>query len=166
MLDCSVIIENVSDKLSKLLYPVIIKQSERRVIGKEKEVELDGRMVPISSEFKLLITAVTSKPDFGPEISSYLILVNFELTEAAFDAQMMSIIMQEIETNLEAKQRRVKKEALDYIEEIRATEVRVLKMLSGYKNSSEMLENENLIEQLQGSQQMQERIGLKLKEIA
>ena len=44
-LECSVIIENVSDKLSKLLYPVIMKQSERRVIGKEKEVELDGRMV-------------------------------------------------------------------------------------------------------------------------
>ena len=40
----------------------------------------------------------------------------------------------------------MKKEALDYIEEIRATEIRVLKMLSGYKNSSEMLENENLIE--------------------
>ena len=91
--DTFVIIENVAGKLSKKLFPIIKKQNEARVTGRDNDVELDGRMVTISPDFKLMITSVTSKPDFGPEISEHIILVNFELTEAAFDAQIMAIIV-------------------------------------------------------------------------
>ena len=84
---------------------------------------LDGRSVPISSEFNLILHAVSRKPDFGPEISEYIIQVNFELTEAAFDAQIMAIIIQEIEKELEEKQRKYKSEAVQWIVEIKQSEV-------------------------------------------
>ena len=69
--------------------------------GRDNEVEIGGRMVPISPDFQLIITSVSSKPNFGPDISEHIVLVNFELTEAAFDAQMMALIVQEIESDLE-----------------------------------------------------------------
>jgi len=121
-IDSCVIVENVADKLSKRLYPIIKKMNDGWVVGRDNEVELDGRMVTISPDFQLIITSVSSKPNFGPEISEHIVLVNFELTEAAFDAQMMALIVQEIESELEGQQRIAKKDALDYIEEIRGTE--------------------------------------------
>jgi len=60
--------------------------SKKRIVGKENEVELDGRMVPVNFDFDLLISSVTSSPDFGAEINEFIIMVNFELTENAFDA--------------------------------------------------------------------------------
>ena len=49
----------------------------------------------------MIITSVLEKPDFGPEISEHIIMVNFTLDESSFDSQIMAIIIQEIEQELE-----------------------------------------------------------------
>jgi hypothetical protein len=43
-------------------------------------------MVPVHYDFGMIITSMSGSPDFGSEISESLILVNFELSEGAFDA--------------------------------------------------------------------------------
>jgi hypothetical protein len=73
----------------------------KKIAGKENEVLLDGRMVPVHYDFNMIITTMSSAPDFGSEICENLILVNFELSEEAFEAQMMSIIIQEIDRDLD-----------------------------------------------------------------
>jgi hypothetical protein len=55
--------------------------AKKRIVGKEYEVELDGRMVPVNYDFDILISSVSTSPDFGAEINEYIIMVNFELTE-------------------------------------------------------------------------------------
>jgi len=58
-------------------------------------------MVPVHYDFSMIITTMSSSPDFGSEVSENLIVVTFELSEEAFDAQIMSIIVQEIDRDLE-----------------------------------------------------------------
>ena len=87
------LVENVQDNISRDLYPIIRQGGSRRIFGKENEVYLDGRAVPIHLDFKMLITCVLEKPDFGAEISEHIILVNFTLDEASFDSQIMAIII-------------------------------------------------------------------------
>jgi len=80
-----VIIENVHNKLSELIHPYICMGEIKKVVGKENECMLNGKSVPISFDFEMLITTSINNPDFGAEISEHLIFVNFELSEGAFE---------------------------------------------------------------------------------
>ena len=79
-------IDNVGEKISRILYPIIKEYKQKKVVGKENEINLAGKMVPLHMDFQLLLVTAASKPDYGPEISEYLIMVNFALSESAFDA--------------------------------------------------------------------------------
>jgi hypothetical protein len=81
-----VVIDNIGDKISRLLFPIIKEYRQKKVIGRENEINLAGKMVPIHLDFQLILATSNGRPDFGPEINEYVILVNFALTESAFDA--------------------------------------------------------------------------------
>jgi hypothetical protein len=66
-------------------------------VGKESEITWAGKPVSLHLDFNLLLVTAANKPDYGPEISEYLIMVNFALSENAFEAQIMSVIIQEID---------------------------------------------------------------------
>jgi hypothetical protein len=85
-LGLTVIIENVVDSISRTLYPIISMGKLKKIAGKDNEVLLDGRRVPVHYDFSMIITTMSSSPNFGSEISENLIMVNFELSEEAFDA--------------------------------------------------------------------------------
>ena len=116
---------------------------------------LKGRNVPISFDFEMLISAAKSNPDFGAEISEHLIFINFELSEQAFEAQIMSIVIQEIDRDLDEDQRKMRSTAREWILEVKVTELRILELLDGYGDDVYvMLSNDNLREQLSGSSLM------------
>ena len=57
----------------------------------------------------MYITSASKSPDFGAEISLLANFVNFSVTIEAFEAQILSIIMQELESDVEEKQRSYRK---------------------------------------------------------
>jgi hypothetical protein len=89
-------------------------------------------MVPLHLDFKLILATAEGRPDYGPEISEYIILVNFALTESAFDAQIMAVLIQEVDVEIDINMRLIKQEASGWIRDIKNVEVQVLKMLSSY----------------------------------
>ena len=53
--------------------------------------------------FKMFITSVNKTPDFGSEISLLANFINFSITHKAFEAQIMTMLLQELETELDAR---------------------------------------------------------------
>ena len=53
----------------------------------------------------MYITSGSKSPDFGAEISLLANFINFNVTIEAFEAQILSMIMSELEADVETKQR-------------------------------------------------------------
>lgn len=51
-------------------------------------------MQPIDKNFKMYITSMMSNPDFGSELSLLVSFVNFNVTIEAFEAQILSLILE------------------------------------------------------------------------
>ena len=62
-------------------------------------------MTQIDPGFKMYLTSASKSPDFGAEVSLLANFVNFSVTIEAFEAQILSIIMAELESEVETRQR-------------------------------------------------------------
>lgn len=58
-------------------------------------------MQSIDPNFKMYVTSIVSNPDFGSELSLMANFVNFNVTIEAFEAQILSLILQEQERELD-----------------------------------------------------------------
>ena len=57
-------------------------------------VYIDKQLQPVDAKFKMYITSIVSNPDFGSELSLMANFVNFNVTKEAFEAQLLSIILE------------------------------------------------------------------------
>ena len=142
-----VILDNVHNHLSPLVHPIIQMKKMTKVVGRDNEIIIANKSCPISFDFEMVITSAIGNPDFGAEISENLILVNFELSEVSFESQIMSILIQEIDRDLDEEQRKMRSAAREWIHEVKETELRILDLLDSYKDDAYlMLSNDNLRE--------------------
>ena len=101
-----VIIENVGDKLPRKLYP-LFSYFKQKVLQQQPvtSVYIDRMILPIDEKFKMYITSMVSNPDFGSELSLMANFVNFNVTVEAFEAQILAILLQELEYELDQSQK-------------------------------------------------------------
>jgi hypothetical protein len=114
--------------------------------NKYTEVVINDTLVQVHRNFKMVISSVESAPSFDDEITEFLTLVSFELTEAAFEAQLMAVVIQTTEAQNEIRQRMCRQEIFENVAEVKSTEARILDMLDQYRNSNEMIANDDLIQ--------------------
>ena len=102
----TVVIENVDAMISNKLYPLFAYE-KAKVQGARKTtgvtICIDGQSVQIDPSFKMYITSVHPNPDFGADISLLSNFINFSVTIEAFEAQIMALLLAELETEQDAK---------------------------------------------------------------
>lgn len=64
-------------------------------------IYIDKQMQPIDNNFRLYITSMMSNPDFGSELSLMASFVNFNVTIEAFEAQILSLLLEVQEHELD-----------------------------------------------------------------
>ena len=75
--------QDTSSPSLKILEPVIFKQYKR--IGASNKVQLGDKLLDVSDDFRLYITTKLNNPDFGSEISSKTLLLNFVITQEGLE---------------------------------------------------------------------------------
>ena len=60
-------------------------------------------MHSIDPKFEMYVISIVSSPDFGSELSLMANFINFGVTIEAFEAQILSILLQENEKSLHDK---------------------------------------------------------------
>ena len=100
----TVVIENVGEEISRKLYPLFVLAKRKHMGGRRHmTVNLDKSITTIDSNFKMYITSVSKNPDFGAELSLLTNFINFSVTMEAFEAQILGLILQELEQELDKK---------------------------------------------------------------
>ena len=124
-----VIIENVDETISNKLYPLFLYE-KAKVQGKRKTTDqticIDHTSIKVSTSFKMFITSVHPNPDFGADVSLLANFINFSVTVEAFEAQIMSLLLSELETEHDAKQRIYRRQALVWIKRLKVIEDDIL----------------------------------------
>ena len=46
-----VVIDNIGEKISRILFPIIKEYRQKKFVGRENEINLAGKMVPLHLDF-------------------------------------------------------------------------------------------------------------------
>ena len=98
----SFLIENMGERIDAILMPVIARQTVKR--GRRSFVKLGATEVELHPKFRLIMHTKLSNPHYPPEIQAEAALINFAVTEAGLEDQLLADVVLHERPDL-AKQR-------------------------------------------------------------
>jgi dynein heavy chain len=87
----TLIIENLGETMDAILNPVISRQTTKR--GRTLFVTVGDAEVEMSRDFRLFLHTKLSNPHFPPEIQAETTLINFTVTRAGVEDQMLALVV-------------------------------------------------------------------------
>ncbi|KAK9794950.1 hypothetical protein WJX73_010224 [Symbiochloris irregularis] len=138
------LIENIEEELDPVLDPVL----ERRVIRKGKTliIALADKEVDFSEDFRLFCTTRLPNPRYTPELSAMTTIVDFTVTAAGLEDQLLGKLILKEKQELEEQRRALSEEVIRYRAKIKQLENDLLFRLSNSQGN--LLEDTELVEVL------------------
>merc|ERR1711904_653758 len=87
----SVLIENMSEGVDAVLAPVISRNTIKR--GNKRVLKLGDKEINLHSNFKLFMQTKLSNPHYPPEIQAECTIINFTVTEAGLEDQLLFLVV-------------------------------------------------------------------------
>lgn len=81
----------ISDKLDSGLEPLLYKQVF--YMNEKKVIRIGDKVIPYNDNFRLYLTTIMVSPDFSPEITSQVNLLDFSITSSALEDQLLSLVI-------------------------------------------------------------------------
>ncbi|KPI89879.1 dynein heavy chain putative dynein heavy chain point mutation [Leptomonas seymouri] len=154
-----VLLENVEETLDPMLDNLLLKQLSKE--GGMWVMHL-GEPVEWNDKFRLYMTTKLPRPHYLPEVSAKVTLINFRITEQGLQDQLLQRVMLTERREVEEKKQALTLEAAANQAGLKATEDRILAILSTKGN---ILESEEAIEELDSSKEQSDRIAKRQEEI-
>lgn len=138
------LIENIEEELDPLLDPVL----ERRLIkkGKTYVVPLADKEVDFTETFRLFCTTRLPNPHFTPELSAKVTVVDFTVTMAGLEDQLLGKLISKEKKELEDQRQQLLEEVQSYKKRIKQLEDDLLFRLSNSQGN--LLDDTELIDVL------------------
>lgn len=90
-----VLLENIGEELDPALEPFLIMQMIKS--GASYQVKIGDKNIPFNSNFKFFLTTTLPNPHYAPELSVKVTLLNFAITPAGLEEQMLNqLVMLEL----------------------------------------------------------------------
>ena len=88
----TVVLEDVDDVLDPFLEPIL----SRRVysVGRKQYLKIADRAVEYHNSFQLFLQTSLSNPHFRPEVQAYCAVVNFTVTKAGLEDQLLAYVVE------------------------------------------------------------------------
>lgn len=83
-----VLLENVGESLDPALEPILQMQLVKS--GSSYTIKVGEKSVPYNPTFKFLLTTTIPNPHYSPETSVKVTILNFAITEAGLEEQMLN----------------------------------------------------------------------------
>jgi len=149
-----ILIENIGETLEPTLEPVLLKQTFRQAGG--ICIRLGDTTLDYSSDFKLYMTTKLPNPHYLPEDQVKVALINFVITPAGLEDQLLGIVVAMERPDLEEEKNRLIVEAAQNKKELQRIEDTILEILS--TSQGNILEDEAAINVLTDSKRLSDEI--------
>eukprot|EP00937_MAST-01D_sp_MAST-1D-sp2_P001104 g1104.t1 len=87
----SILIENILESIDAVLNPVIQRAKTKK--GSRYKMKLGDQELDYNDEFRLFLHTKLSNPNFPPEVQAECALVNFTVTSAGLEDQMLALVV-------------------------------------------------------------------------
>lgn len=154
----SFLIENLHEEIDSLLDPVLSKQffKNQGVLS----IKLGDNVIEYSKNFKLFMTSKMRNPNYPPEISTKITLVNFMITKEGLEDQLLEVAVSKEKPELEEQRTKLILQDHENKKKLLDIEKQILEVLNREGN---ILDDENALDVLTKSKALSNEIEEKQK---
>jgi dynein heavy chain len=154
-----VLIENMEESIDAVLSSVYGRATIKR--GKTVYLPLGDKEIPLSPKFKLYLHTKLSNPHYPPEIQAECALINFTVTEAGLEDQLLSLVVRKERPDLAQQKEELIQQQNEFKIKLKQLERDLLHQLTTAEG--DLLENITLIENLESSKKISIEIQEKVE---
>jgi dynein heavy chain len=154
-----VLLENIGERIDAVLQPVIARALIKK--GRSVYVKLGDKEIEFNPKFRLFLHTKLSNPHYPPEIQAETCLVNFTVTEAGLEEQLLAMTVQKERPDLAKTKTQLIKQQNEFKIKIKELEDGILKRLA--EAEGDITEDRNLIEGLEETKRIATDINEKTK---
>ena len=155
-----VLLENVEEELDPALEPLLLKQYQKK--GGQVLLRLGDTDVPVSEDFRFLITTKLANPHYLPEVCIKVTIINFTVTMSGLIDQLLGVVVSKERPDLEVKKDTLVVTTAADQRALKEIEDKILQMLADSKG--DILDDEDLISSLGQSKVTSTQIGERMRE--
>ena len=155
-----VLCENVLETLDPALEPLLVKQTFKS--GGVECIRLGDATIEYQADFKFYLTTKLRNPHYLPELQVKVTLLNFMITPAGLEDQLLGIVVAKERPDLEEEKGRLVQESAANKKQLKEIEDKILEVLSSGEGGS-ILEDATAINILSASKVLSTEISEKQK---
>jgi dynein heavy chain len=155
----SVLIENMENSIDAVIQPVYSRAIIKK--GKTRYIRLGDKEFTLHNNFKLLMHTKLSNPHYPPEIQAECTLINFTVTEAGLEDQLLALVVKKERPDLAQQKEELIKQSNEFKIKLKQLEDDLLFRLANAQG--DILENIELIENLEYSKKISTEIKEKVE---
>ncbi|KAK9867723.1 hypothetical protein WJX84_004647 [Apatococcus fuscideae] len=154
----SVLIENMGETIDAVLNPVITRSTFKK--GRSLFVKMGDKEVEYNKNFRLLLHTKLGNPHYPPEIQAETTLINFTVTEAGLEDQLLALVVNKERPDLEETKTQLIIQNTEFTIKLKQLEDELLFKLSAAEG--DITEDVALIESLEESKRVADEISEKV----
>jgi dynein heavy chain len=153
----TILIENIGESIDAVLNPVIQRAVIKR--GKKQYLKLGDTEVEFHKDFRLFLHTKLSNPHYPPEVQAETTLVNFTVTSAGLEDQLLALVVRKERLDLALLSEDLVKQQNDFTIKIKELEDNILQKLAVAQG--DITEDVELIEGLEETKRIANDIAVK-----
>ncbi|XP_062322712.1 dynein axonemal heavy chain 11 isoform X2 [Osmerus eperlanus] len=154
----TVLIENLKEKVDPVLEPLLCRNTIRR----GRYIRIGGKECEYNSHFRLLLHTKLANPHFPPELQAQMTLINFTVTPAGLEEQLLGQVVTRERPDLENLKLELTTQQNLFKIQLKSLEDELLSRLSAAQGN--FLGDLALVEQLEGTKATAAHIHYKVVE--
>lgn len=155
----SVLIENLENAIDASIQPIYARQIIKR--GRTSIIKMGDKELTLDPKFNLFLHTKLSNPHYPPEIQAEATLINFTVTEAGLEDQLLTLVVRKERPDLAAKKEELIQQQNQFKITLKNLEDDLLQRLADA--TGDILENYDLIENLERSKALSTEINAKVE---
>lgn len=156
-----VLLENVSETLDPALEPILQMQLVKS--GNSYTIKVGEKSVPFNPTFKFFLTTTLPNPHYSPETSVKVTILNFAITQAGLEEQMLNQLIGLELPELQEKKNQIVEDNARFAKISYEIEDKILAQLSD-NTIIQLLETDTMIDILDDAKQVGEDIAARKAE--
>ena len=152
-----VLLENVGEELDSILEPVLLKQTFKQ--GGAICIRIGDATIEYSKDFRFYVTTKLPNPHYLPETAVKVTLVNFMITPAGLEDQLLGLVVAQERPELEEEKNALILQSANNKRQLKEIEDKILEVLSASEGN--ILEDESAIRVLSSSKVLANEIAEK-----
>merc|ERR1719453_573637 len=153
-----VLLENIGESLDPALEPILQQKNKD---GSSFVIKLGDKTVNYDDKFRFFMTTTLANPHYSPETSVKVSILNFAITPAGLEDQMLGIVVLKEQPEMEEKKQELVKNNASMNKQLKEIEDKILELLSA---DGDILESKELIETLEYSKKTSAVINKAMEE--